>query len=412
LLYVSKIVEAAQVLGEKPFDQLIGAANQQDTQPCSKCNKEALIMRRMATVPSVYALSLVWPSSRPSRRLMNDFFNTISMEIDLKNVSELDLGDKEKQNKLKTTFHLRGMILYYGRHYTACFYHDSIQRWLRFDDTRVDPVGRYWHEVHDWCVQSRFQPSVLFYEREEEGQVYYQATTQDVIPRPLKTRIPSLIPSPEPVEILCPNLQGPIFKKNKKKQWIRMWAKLSDWALAFYSQPQMSYVVTQQRWAQCRRDPPILILPIATLQEVKQDTASHNFNKSPTYLLVTALSDGETAAESYNIFIEHEAPFVQWLSALNQAMDLLKRNQTLTRTKSFIIDNEVHLSSDSQTSSSIREDSKTALQFAPDASVEDLRRIAEMESGSPRTNGEDSDEATTVLHGTTATSIVSHSGGG
>jgi hypothetical protein len=416
LLYVAKVLEAAHALGEKPFDTLIGATNQQDTISCPKCSKEAVIAKRLKSLPATYTVSLVWDSSKPRRTTLNDLFNAVSMEIDLKNICAVDVkGIKSKTTK----YRFLGMILYYGRHYTAVFYHPSMKRWLRFDDSRVDPVGRYWHEVTDWCVQSRFQPSVLFYEREIATQTYYEASPEDIVPRLLKIQSPnrsdsagfgspgsassSLAGVLDPV---CPSLEGPVYKKNKK-QWIPHWLKLNEWTLSFFDRPQKKFAVQYNKWVQVRRDPPILVLPVASIQSAEQDPASHNFSKKPLYMKIMAVSDDsatQTAME-YTLFIEYEAPFVQWLSALNQATEILSKTQKNSgRTKSIIIDNAIYSTSEATggNSSTFGTADASALEFAPNASLDDLRRIAEMESGSPRgepLSDEEEDQKITILHG-------------
>lgn len=455
LLYVSKIVEAAKILGEKPLDELIGATLQEDSMPCPSCHKQAVVRKKLKALPSVYAMSVVWPSSRPQRELLNDFFNTISMQICMDNIIELDSapgvkaeptqatsnaaekfppsssstsapsvtpetisqptngGKKHSRTnssqssssssstsakkapvKLSSNYRLRGMILYYGKHYTACFYHASIKQWLRFDDAHVDPVGQYWHEVHDWCLQSRLQPSMLFFEREDLASKYYEPVPEDAIPRPLKIRTPSFVASPtgspepqSPPPPECPRLEGPVHKKSKNK-WQSFWARISDWTLTFYSRPQMSYVLALGRYKTSRLDPPVLSIPIDTIQSVEHDKEPHNFNKLPYYLSIVARSEGAATSVTYNLFVDNEGPFVQWLSALTQAVDLVKATKPSSMRRSLIYDNELL----AQFSTN---ESNNALNFAPDASAEDLQRIAEMENGSPRDHN--SDDETTIL---------------
>jgi hypothetical protein len=432
LLIVSKVVEAAAALGEKPFDELIGASFQGDSLPCPKCKEEALITKRFKSLPAVYTLSLVWPTSRPRRTFLNDFFNTISMEIDLRNLCSIDMKGAKKQT---SKYRLRGMILYYGRHYTAVFYHASLGRWLRFDDSRVDPVARHWHELTDWCVQSRFQPSVLFYERENVGSKtdFYDPVPQDVIPRPLREPAPAPAFDPQiPAELApkCPALEGPVYRKNKK-QWTYQWAKLHDWTLSFYSKAQKAYSSAHGRWVQTRRDAAILVLPIGSLASVEMDTRTHNFSRKPFYMKISVSSDtassdsasgtaqtpgavaAPTPAEEYILYVEQEAPFVQWISALNRASELLQQmkntDKDVIRRRSRFIDNDFDTPSygalTGGTSSIPLDEARSALEFAPNASLDDLARIAQMESGSPRDEDPSSseDEKTTILHPAAAT---------
>lgn len=403
LVYVTWLVETAKVLGEKPLDELLGAMSQQDDIRCPKCSaSEAIVAKQVRSLPNVFTISTVWPSSRPSRTLLNDFLNTISVQIDLQSLGAVDMKLKKAQNP---TYHLRGMILYYGRHYTACFYHASVGRWLRFDDSRVDPIGRYWHEVTDFCVRSRFQPSVLFYERESDGQVYYESVPQDVIPRPLSIMDSPKRPTAErykgtiPAAPVCPSLEGPVYRKNKK-QWSLSWFKLSNWTVALYSRAQKVFSRQHGGWVQSQRDPPLLLIPVITITSIEHDSAPHNFNRKPHYLKILAKGDNSsstpTAPSSDSIevllFVEGEGPFAQILSALIQAKEVLQKASVgEERPRSVIIDNGSFRSGGSPTSD------VNALDFAPNASMDDLRRIAEMESGTVRDNSDEDDFPTTVI---------------
>lgn len=397
LLYVSRLVETAQVLGEKPLDDLIGALNQQDAINCPKCSKpHAVITKEIKSLPEVFSLSTVWPSSRPSRSLLNDFLNTISTQIDLQSIGAVDMKLKKTAN---TNYHLRGMILYYGRHYTACFYHASVGRWLRFDDSRVDPIGRYWHEVTDFCVRSRFQPSVLFYERETPGQTYYESVPQDVIPRSLPImESPQRSKAREP-SLHCPRLEGPVYRKIKKN-WHLSWFKLSEFCVTLYSRAQKTFAPQYGGWVQSRRDPPTLLLPVDTIKTIEQDKSSHNFNRKPHYLKIVAQSDDASSQDPLEIllFVEGPEPFAQILSALIQAKDVInKANKgSARRQRSVIIDN-AQLGFGMENGKDEHNPDANALDFAPNASIEDLRRIAEMESGTPREEGSDEETPTTVI---------------
>lgn len=401
LLYISRLIETSQVLGEKPLDDLIGALNQQEAMSCPKCSKpNALVTKQIKSLPEVFTLSTVWPSSRPSRQLLNDFLNTISTQIDLQSIGAVDMKLKKTSN---TNYHLRGMILYYGRHYTACFYHSSVGLWFRFDDSRVDPIGRHWHDVTDFCVRSRFQPSVLFYEREAPGQQYYESVPQDVVPRSLPimespskhAQTPNTSPS-------CPSLEGPVHRKIKKN-WSLCWLRLSNWTVSLYARAQKTYAHSYGGWVQSRRDPPNLLLPISAITSIDHDTASHNFNRKPHYLKISAMSDDSTSQEPTEIllFVDGAEPFAQILSALTQAKDVLDKSVkgSARRQRSVIIDTaQLDYSRNGAAPNGARTETD-ALDFAPNASLDDLRRIAEMEAGTPRGEGSDEEETPTTVIG-------------
>ena len=86
--------------------------------------------------------------------------STSSRQIDL---SAIFYGVEKR-----TTYTLRGMIAYYGRHYSAFFHCRSRGQWLNFDDEKIKVIGDSWDDVSDNCCAAHWQPSVLFYEREQE----------------------------------------------------------------------------------------------------------------------------------------------------------------------------------------------------------------------------------------------------
>lgn len=63
-----------------------------------------------------------------------------------------------------TSFVLRGIICYYGRHYWAYFYSYKYDTWFQFDDSRITNTGSF-QNVIDKLVISRAIPRTLFYER-------------------------------------------------------------------------------------------------------------------------------------------------------------------------------------------------------------------------------------------------------
>jgi len=59
---------------------------------------------------------------------------------------------------------LKGMILYYGKHYFATFLSQS-KHWLLLNDKKVTDLGK-WKDLANRAVRGKWQPTVLFYESE------------------------------------------------------------------------------------------------------------------------------------------------------------------------------------------------------------------------------------------------------
>ena len=42
-----------------------------------------------------------------------------------------------------------------------------LRLWVSFDDAMTRPVGPLWEDAHAKCAQGRYQPLLLFYQRDE-----------------------------------------------------------------------------------------------------------------------------------------------------------------------------------------------------------------------------------------------------
>ncbi|KAL6077098.1 protein deubiquitination [Balamuthia mandrillaris] len=78
--------------------------------------------------------------------------------------------DRRREGRLNPPHHrnlyiFRGMICYYGKHYSAYFFSYTLNEWLCFDDEKVKVVGHNWESVVESCLSAHWQPSILFYEK-------------------------------------------------------------------------------------------------------------------------------------------------------------------------------------------------------------------------------------------------------
>lgn len=61
---------------------------------------------------------------------------------------------------------MRGLIVYYGKHYWAYFYSEKFDGWFQFNDETIKPRGNF-EDVVSHCVISRAIPRIVFFERSD-----------------------------------------------------------------------------------------------------------------------------------------------------------------------------------------------------------------------------------------------------
>lgn len=147
------------------MERIINTVNQEfkgcpiddDKNPCK--NALAPVARHLLNIPKVLAFGLVWSSSTPKLQEIMNTLQVIQNEITLK-----DLYTSTDSDIQKSSYRLRGMICYYGKHYNAYFFNEELSQWIVFDDATVKHVGDTWNAVLNRCRLGHFHPSVLFYE--------------------------------------------------------------------------------------------------------------------------------------------------------------------------------------------------------------------------------------------------------
>ena len=84
-------------------------------------------------------------------------------KLDLKKFMKVTLDEGKPTC---TQYVLRGIIVYYGRHYWAYFYSQKFDRWYQFNDERLTSIGDF-KAVIEKAVLSRCIPRTVFYERSD-----------------------------------------------------------------------------------------------------------------------------------------------------------------------------------------------------------------------------------------------------
>jgi len=193
------------------FEKLIQATNQEykgcpkddDKNPCKNVVNQ--VNRHLLNVPSVLAFGLVWSSSSPSLNDIMDTLEIIQQEVKLK-----DLFNVSEENQCKASYRFRGMICYYGKHYNAYFFNETISQWIVFDDATVKEVGATWDHVLRRCRLGHFHPSVLFYEKNISPQESEKVKIENpqIIEKPIAAapirkpeKVVPVVSQPQPVSL-------------------------------------------------------------------------------------------------------------------------------------------------------------------------------------------------------------------
>mmetsp|Transcript_159906 Transcript_159906/g.298249 ORF Transcript_159906/g.298249 Transcript_159906/m.298249 type:complete len:679 (+) Transcript_159906:162-2198(+) len=177
-------------------------------QKCAECNSRNTVVseRWLTRAPCIFMVSLVWPSSTPSRDSLWILLSAIQPQLHMEQIfrtekssrrprppmtriqdrmedalpfeltgDEADLlhaaytpGPAAKAPALPPSprYVFRGLICYYGMHYIAFFWCWNRQKWVLFDDTKVREE-KDWSSVVSIIIGGQYVPTVLFYELSE-----------------------------------------------------------------------------------------------------------------------------------------------------------------------------------------------------------------------------------------------------
>eukprot|EP01119_Soliformovum_irregulare_P008684 TRINITY_DN21784_c0_g1_i1.p1 TRINITY_DN21784_c0_g1~~TRINITY_DN21784_c0_g1_i1.p1 ORF type:complete len:543 (-),score=119.88 TRINITY_DN21784_c0_g1_i1:8-1636(-) len=139
--------------------------------PDKECGNLCSLSHYVQSLPTVFSVGIVWDSAEPTVPEIDMILRMISSRINLNNVFLMGnphTNPKGKKPRDPNYYKFRGMICYYGKHYTAYFYNHKSTQWYVYDDTQVKPVATEWPSVRDRCLRGRLQPNIVFYERESD----------------------------------------------------------------------------------------------------------------------------------------------------------------------------------------------------------------------------------------------------
>nr|CCA22328.1 inactive ubiquitin carboxylterminal hydrolase putati [Albugo laibachii Nc14] len=198
-VYAGEILRHGQ--REYSFEQLLRIGAQEEIvdgeceigrRKCSHCSNGSMQFARwILTLPMVFAISIMWPSTSASHSDLGILMRLLSTQqaqysnddpllqrqvLDLNKIFRLadhqDHAQDDADVSTSSEYYFRGMVCYYGRHYVGFFASRSVEedrhveKWYLFDDTRVKCVGD-WNDVRQRVERGGYQPTLLFYERKD-----------------------------------------------------------------------------------------------------------------------------------------------------------------------------------------------------------------------------------------------------
>ncbi|ETV86447.1 hypothetical protein H257_01643 [Aphanomyces astaci] len=164
----------------------------------TKCRGSCLVDRWLMKFPIVFAVSIVWPATTVGGVELKAFANIIPHQLDLGLIFRLG-GDAADLPKPESIYVFRGMVCYYGQHYVSFFKSQSkAHEWYLFDDVQVHKIGS-WDEVRRRIERGCYQPTILFWEKNQLKFDQLETLAQHVhLPPPTSPRSPAKRPQEQP----------------------------------------------------------------------------------------------------------------------------------------------------------------------------------------------------------------------
>jgi len=141
-----------------------------------KCGGKARPERYILSLPPVIAFSLVWSSNRASDQDIRSMLSKLRCSLDLSAIFTIADGSpktwRQDAREAGSTYGFSGMICYYGKHYVSLFARRERSRrgqWLLFDDATIREY-KSWQEVREFCIRSRYQPTIVWFEQTPSGE--------------------------------------------------------------------------------------------------------------------------------------------------------------------------------------------------------------------------------------------------
>lgn len=139
------------------------------------CSGRTFIERWILKLPMVFGVSLVWESDSTTPTQLKCILRIVAQQrLDLRSMFQFG-GEAAQSSNICYVF--KGMVCFYGRHYVSFFYSSRSQQWYLFDDSKVKAIGS-WEAVYNRILKGSYQPTLLFWEKEDLDQLEVQAVAK------------------------------------------------------------------------------------------------------------------------------------------------------------------------------------------------------------------------------------------
>ena len=136
--------------------------NREEKKKCRICAKPLKVEEKwLLELPMIYTVGYQYPDLDMDydRSTIRKIYDLLKPKLILSNIYKV-IGSSLSN----ATYVLRGLIVYYGRHYYAYFYSQKYDTWYQFDDEKIKSIGNF-ADVIEKCVKARAIPRTIFYEK-------------------------------------------------------------------------------------------------------------------------------------------------------------------------------------------------------------------------------------------------------
>ena len=138
--------------------------NRSDKKKCRICSKPLRVEEKwLLELPMIFTLGFQYPDLDMdySRTTIRKIYELLQPKLILSKIYKITGGTQSN-----ATYVMRGLIVYYGRHYYAYFYSQKYDTWYQFDDENISSIGNF-GDVIEKCCKARAIPRTIFYERQD-----------------------------------------------------------------------------------------------------------------------------------------------------------------------------------------------------------------------------------------------------
>lgn len=140
--------------------------HREEQKKCQLCEKPLRVEDKwLLELPQIFTIGFQYPDLDMAldRETITKLYNLLQPKLNLSRIYKISEVSNSPSN---ATYILRGLIVYYGKHYWAYFYSQKFDSWFKFDDDQINKVGNF-EDVIDKCVLSKAIPRTIFLEKQD-----------------------------------------------------------------------------------------------------------------------------------------------------------------------------------------------------------------------------------------------------